>query len=305
MKILGLSNGSTNGNSETLLKAALLAARATDPSITISLIRIFDVSVPRNPSPLTGTQDITSSLIGLPKGKSELNGSTSPSFEVPDDRRAVLDALLDADAIILSSAIYSRQPPGPLKNLTDRILGPFTDPSFAYRAHEARQGRGDPKHADVQFDERLLKPRVAGLIAIGGSPERNTEQFTMALPTMNVLVGSLHAKVVDQYLLRGYAMPGAVLLDGGEAVGRAEELGRNVASQIGNEFEKARYLGPSEDGACPYCHLAQIEMEWTANKVYCITCGLDGKLEADGEGKIRPRWNENPKDCFLTMKGKL
>ncbi|KAK3078682.1 hypothetical protein LTS18_006895, partial [Coniosporium uncinatum] len=240
MKILGISNGSTHGNSETLLKAALFAAQSVDPSISISLIRTFDVSVPRNPSPLTGTQDITSSLIGLPKGKPEsnANGSTS-SFQIPDDRRAVLDALLDADAIILSSAIYSRQPPGPLKNLTDRILGPFTDPSFAYRASEARQGRGDPKHADARFDERLLKPRVAGFIAVGGSPERNTEQFTMALPTMHVLVGSLHAKVVDQCLLKGYAMPGAVLLDGGEAVARAEELGRNVASQIGKGFEEA------------------------------------------------------------------
>jgi len=126
----------------------------------------------------------------------------------------------------------------------------------------------------------------------------------MALPTMHILDGSLHAKVVDQYLLKGYAMPGAVLLDGGEAVARAEELGRNVASQIGKGFEEARYLGPNEEGACPYCHLAQIEMECAANKVYCITCGVDGRLEADSEGRTRPRWNEDPKGCFLTMRGK-
>ena len=58
------------------------------------------------------------------------------------------------------------------------------------------------------------------------------------------------------------------------AIDRAAALGRNVASQLGNSFEAARYLGPP--GLCPMCHLDVIVLRGA--EVECATCGARGLL---------------------------
>jgi multimeric flavodoxin WrbA len=93
--------------------------------------------------------------------------SVSTSSQIPDDRPALVDAILLADALIISAPVYTRQPAGILKAFTDTALGPFVD---------------------------------AGAMC--------TEWGSLALPGLQQSVFSLHAKVVDQVIVRGCPYPG-------------------------------------------------------------------------------------------------
>lgn len=270
--------------------------------------------IPPNPPALPGALDIS-------HGKNaSMRSGPDAMVDGPDDRLTVLNAILDADALIFSTPVYSRQPAGTLKAVIDRILGPYTDCSFAFRAKE-RQAAGDERFQNIDIDERLFKPRVAAFICAAGSSETN--QTTMALPTLHTLVFSLHAKVVDQVVCYGVPIPGlASFKEGGKAVLRAQELGRvvndcaavrnmltifqRVASEIGKSFEDAQYLGPRPRGACHYCHLAKLELLATEdNAVECVTCGAQGKLGLAPDGVMEPMWHLNCDVSSITMAGKM
>ncbi|KAF7591809.1 hypothetical protein BBP40_001080 [Aspergillus hancockii] len=159
MHILGIANGTIDGNSEILLKAALQAAQAKDPSISASWINTPSVSIPRNPRPFKAALDIS-------KGTVARSGEPQREIEkqdnVTDDRRHILEAILNADDLIIATPVYSHQPAGFLKAMTDRTLGPFTYATFVQRVLEGQQ-RGDPRCAGMKVDERILKPRVVSL----------------------------------------------------------------------------------------------------------------------------------------------
>lgn len=296
MHILGLSNGSINGNSETLLKASLQAAKRVDPAITTSFIHVPSVSIPHNAPPINTGANLTSALYDREWGR---------QGKMPDDRMAVLNAVLDADAIIFASPVYSHQPAGSLKAMTDSIFGPFTDAAFARRIARGHDEQ-DPKYVNMPLDRRLLKPKIAAFLIVCGSAPGSPDQWTMALPTMHLITYPLHAKVVDQYVAPGCNYPGAVLLRDEVYIKRAEQLGENVASQLGRPFDEALYLGEEEDGACPYCHLLKYEFRDTAlsNDVRCITCGAQGTLKIRDNGQIRPVWEKDSEVSSITLAGK-
>lgn len=294
MHILGLCNGSINGNSEILLKAALTAAINEDPNTTVSWMHVPSVAIPRHHKPLKVDTTI------IPDRNDA--GKKRQDATEPDDREAAFNAIMDADALIIATPVYSHQPPGTLKALADAILGPYADVSDAHRI-KALQESGDPEAQNTQIDLRELRPRVAGFIAVAGSGPAFPEQWTMALPTMHSVVYPLHSRVVDQIILPGFANAGSVLLDPENAIARAETLGRRVASQMGQPLEKAKYLGTEEPGSCPYCHQLKIEFR-QANHVVCIVCGANGILTSGLNGDIRPIWEENSKVSCITLEGK-
>lgn len=104
-------------------------------------------------------------------------------------------------------------------------------------------------------------------------------------------------------VLPGFAHAGAVLTDRG-AMTRASRVGTNVASQIGRKFDSAEYLGPEEDGSCPYCHLLKFEFQGDDNRIRCITCGAAGELRTRTDGRFRPIWEEDSDLSCITLKGK-
>ncbi|CCT74219.1 uncharacterized protein FFUJ_10262 [Fusarium fujikuroi IMI 58289] len=295
MHILGLCNGSINGNSEILLKAALKAATATDSSISVSWIHVPAVVLPRQHLPF---KDDPSMIPYRDDGK-----QYQSSKREPDDRQAAFEAIMDADAIIIATPVYSHQPAGTLKALADAILGPYADVSMAYDL-KRRQEAGDESVKDLKVDPRDFKPRVAGFIAVAGSNPTFPEQWTMALATMQTCLYPIHSRLVDQVVLSGYASPGAVLADAGTALARAELLGRRVASQMGKPYDEAQYLGPEESDSCPYCHLLKIEFR-EGNRVVCIVCGANGILELGPGGDIRPEWEKDSNVSCLTLRGKI
>lgn len=296
MHILGLCNGSIGGNSEIVLKAALASASSTSASITTSWLHVPSIIFPRNAGALKNSPDISA---GANTGNNH-NGAAVSSSE-RDDRAKVLNAILDADALIFSTAVYSHQPAGPLKALLDTILGPYTDAALASRIVSA-----DPssRYFGMPIDARILKPRVGGFLAVGGAT--TPDQISMVLPTLHLFCSSLHIKIVDQVVFQGYANPGSVLASrGDEVVQRAQQLGSNVASQLGRAFDDAEYLGPRPEGACTACHLAKYDFfGGEQNAIGCVACGNTGRLVVDEHRRVRPVWDEESEFCCISMKGK-
>jgi len=239
-RVLGLGCGQPDGSAEILLKAALRAAE--DEGAEVELVRLDELR--------------------LPSGAAEA--------AEPDDAWWLWERLVECDGLIVSTPIISRTVAARLKLLGDRLLGPNADAAIIAGLLALRSQGREPA-VPFRVDERVLKPRVAGFLAVGGSL---TPQWkTLTLPIMHTTTFSMHIAVVDQVQFAGAGTPRSVVLDPA-AIDRAAVLGRNVASQLGATFGEARYLGPP--GLCPMCHLDVVALHGA--DVECATCGARGRL---------------------------
>jgi multimeric flavodoxin WrbA len=242
-RVLGLGCGQPGGSAEILLMAALRAAE--ERGATVELVRLGELR--------------------LPSGGAE--------EAEPDDAWWLWERLVECDGLIVSTPIISRTVTARLKVVIDRLLGPNADAAIIEGLLALREEGREPA-VPFRVDERVLKPRVAGFLAVGGSL---TPQWkTLALPVMHTIAFSMHIAVVDQVQVEGAGTPRSVVLDQ-PAIDRAAALGRNVAGQLGVAFDEARYLGPP--GLCPVCHLDVVVLRGT--DIECATCGARGRLGPD------------------------
>ena len=241
--ILGLGCGQLNGSAEILLKAALQAAEAA--GVTVELVRLDELRIP-----------------------------SGPDASEPDDIWWLWERLVACDGLIVSTPIISRTVAARLKLLGDRLLGPNADAAIIEELVAVMRAGGEPV-VPFRVDERVLKPRVAGFIAVGGSL---TPQWkTLTLPILHTTTFSMHIAVVDQVQFEGAGTPRSIVLDPA-AVDRARRLGGNVAAQLGRRFDEAEYVG-DEPGLCPMCHLDVVVLR--GREVECATCGARGELDDD------------------------
>jgi multimeric flavodoxin WrbA len=238
--VLGLGCGRPGGSAEILLTVALRAAEAAGAAA--ELVRL--------------------DTLRLPSGDAEA--------AEPDDSWWLWERLVGCDGLIVSTPIMSRTIAARLKLLGDRLLGPNADAAIIEGLLALRR-EGQQPAVPFRVDERVLRPRVAGFLAVGGSL---TPQWkTLALPLLHATTFSMQIAVVDQVVLAGAGTPRSVVLDPA-ALDRAAALGRTVAGQLGVAFEDARYAGPP--GLCPVCHLDVVVLRGT--DVECATCGARGRL---------------------------
>jgi multimeric flavodoxin WrbA len=248
--LLGLGCGQPGGSAEILLDAALMAAE--EAGAEVELVRLDELRIP-----------------------------SGPDAPEPDDIWWYWEKLVAADALIVSTPIISRTVAARLKLLGDRLLGPNADAAIIEELVRIRRAGGEPA-VPFRVDERVLKPRVAGFIAVGGSLEPQWK--ALALPVMHTLTFSMQIAVVDQVQFEGAGTPRSIVLDE-PALARAARLGRNVAGQMGRPFEHAEYRG-DDPGACPLCHLDVVVLRGTG--VECATCGARGALVVvDGDVAVR------------------
>jgi multimeric flavodoxin WrbA len=191
-----------------------------------------------------------------------------------DDPDWLWERLVECDGLIVATPIISRTMAAGLKVMVDRLLGPNADAAIIEHLVGLRAAGNEPV-VPFRVDERVLKPRVAGFLAVGGSL---TPQWkALALPLLHTVTFSMHIAVVDQVVFGGAGTPRSIVLDDA-ALERADRLGANVASQLGRAFDEAEYRG--EPGLCPMCHLNVVTLDATA--VECATCGARGVLTAGG-----------------------
>jgi multimeric flavodoxin WrbA len=239
MRLLGLSCGPADGSSDLLMKAALQGAEAA--GVGVSHVRLGDLDLAR----------------------------------WDEDAAWFWDQLMEHDGLLISAPIHNRTIPGKLKLLLDAILGPKADVAFALEYVRMRDA-GEEATVRFPFDERVLRPRVAGFLAVGGAL---TDRWkALALPLMHHMTFSMQIGVVDQVVFEGAGVPSAIALDPA-ALERAGLLGRNVAEQAGRAYDDVEYRG--EPGLCPHCHLnAMVVLD--GGVVECATCGAGGRLTAGG-----------------------
>lgn len=109
MKLLGISAGRKMGNSEILLKEALMAAEATG-GIETEIIRLHDLKIKF----CTGCEACTHSTPDNPEA----------GCVIKDDDMSFLKKKLDeCDGLIISSPIFMTRPPGIFFAMNERFLG--------------------------------------------------------------------------------------------------------------------------------------------------------------------------------------
>jgi multimeric flavodoxin WrbA len=263
VRVLGLSCGPADGSSELLLKAALQAAEAHGAEV--AHVRLADLRLSTAPISL---------------------GPDGPD----DDAPWFFDQLMDSDGLIVAAPVLNRTVPGALKVLLDRLLGPKADVAFALEYRRMREA-GEAATVRFGFDERVLRPRVGGFLAVGGAL---TDRWkTLALPLMHHLTFSMQIGIVDQALFGGAGVPGAIVLDDA-ALARAARLGREVTAQAGRPFDDVEFRG--EPGVCPMCHLDAVTLRGT--EVECATCGAAGELVVAGD-RVEVRFT--PEGCAKSV----
>jgi len=242
-RVLGLGCGQPDGSAEILLKSALRAAEGEGAEV--ELVRLDDLRLPSG-----GAEKVD-----------------------PDDAWWLWDRLVECDGLIVSTPIITRTVAARLKLLGDRLLGPNADAAII-EGLLALEREGRRPEVAFRVDPRVLKPRVAGFLAVGGS--LTSQWKALALPMLHATTFSMHIAVVDQAQFDGAGTPRSIVLDP-DAIDRAAVLGRNVASQLGVAFDEARYLGPP--GLCPLCHLDVVVLR--GQDVECATCGARGRLATE------------------------
>jgi multimeric flavodoxin WrbA len=254
MKLLGLTCGRPMGNTEVLMKEALVGAE--EKGAEVELIRMLDLDIRycrqcRN-------------AICMQKGMEYC--------PIKDDAAFLYNKIMDSDGLIIGTPIYSWMAPGELFVIRDRLLGPKVDKAFAI---EAKKGTG--RMMAMKYDERVFKPRVAGLIVDGGAHTT----YQLAMPPLYTLTFGMEMVVVDKLLVFDLtSIPGAaVLVD--KAIKRARKVGQNVAAALGKEYNEAKYKG-DDLGTCPVCHNNML-LVGNSTTVECAVCNIFGKIKVVGD----------------------
>ena len=250
MKVLGISFGKKMGNTDILVKEALMGAQQAGAEVTF--VNTVDLKIDR--------------CIGCAACTRAFRQGKRGDCILKDDFDALEELMCDADAIIVGAPVYVLQPVGQFKNLVDR---------FAVRHDRA-------KFIDTPaVDPRWVKQRYISYISVGGATTRNWT--SMGLLSMHLLGFSSLMHVVGEMDVYKMGITVSPVRDE-ELLATANKLGTRTAQAIGKEPETVEWFGDA--GLCPVCHqrVMTITEDCTAE---CVLCGASGKMEIqDGKLKI-------------------
>jgi multimeric flavodoxin WrbA len=280
MKVLELACGRKLSNTEILVKEALMGAE--EMGAEVEIVRLMDLTI----KPCTGCNSCVIDLF-------EKAGSGACVLK-GDDFHFIDEKIHECDGLVLGSPIYEKAPQGLLKVLNDR-MGPSHDMAFRIIAKKVREERGITTGKGP--DERSFKPRVASLIAVGGS-----DWTTLALPLLQIFALPMNMTVVDQHVYNWTALPGVVVLKP-EMLERARVSGRHVAETLKRPIEEATYIG--DPGRCPVCHSSVLEIGKATDPVTCAVCGVKGTLKTVGDDYVLDVTKEPWERSDVLLSGKF
>ena len=182
-KVLGISFGRKMGNTDVMVKTALMECEKA--GCQVKFLRGDDLDI----KPCTGC---ISCVVGMTTGRGKGGCPVKDDFHILDE------ALMECDAVIVGSPTYVLSPTGKFKVVCDRI-GPSHDITFRKATYEEGLAAGKP--ADQLPDPRSFKKRVGALISVGGAMTKNWLAFM--LPTMYEFTMSMGIDVVDMHEYHG------------------------------------------------------------------------------------------------------
>ncbi len=260
-KVLGVSAGRANSNSDILLKEALLACQEEGADVTMINLRDYDII------DCTGC---TSCTIGMSQGK-----NVGCVLDKKDDKKKIMEVLLEADGVIFAAPTYDLE--------ACSVFAKFAQRSLSYET-SFLETIGEIEHKD----------RVSALIAIGGSTR---SWQSMALESMQAAMFTTDFKVVDMYLATRVPAPAQCLLCD-EMMERVGLMGKNIMTAIHTPAEERKWLGDENMGWCPNCHsnaliLGEVQWDGLHYPVECQVCGAGGNLEKAEDGQWKFVIQEN------------
>ncbi|MFA9463054.1 MAG: flavodoxin family protein [Velocimicrobium sp.] len=252
-KVLGISAGRANSNSEILLKEALLHCQEEGADVTMINLKDYNIL------DCTGC---TSCTMGMSQGK-----NTGCVLDEKDDKKKIMNVLLDSDAVIFSVPTYDL--------MSCASFSRFAQRSLSYET-AFLETIGAIEHKD----------RISALIAVGGSTRA---WQSMALETMQAAMFTTDLKVVDMYLATRVPAPAQCLLDD-DMIARAKKIGENIMTSINTPVNERKWLGDEDMGWCPNCHsnalvLGEVQWDGLHFPIECQVCGAGGTLEKTQENK--------------------
>ncbi len=284
-KVLGLSFGRKQGNTDIMVKTALMECKKA--GYGVQFIRVDDLDI----KPCTGC---ISCVVGMTTGRGKGGCPLQDDFAILDE------ALMECDALIVGSPTYVLSPTGRFKTVCDRI-GPSHDITFRKATYE--EGLAAGKEASQLPDVRSFKKRVGALISVGGAMTKNWLAFM--LPTMYEITMSMGIDVIDMHEYHG-AMAYEHVLGNEPEIARMKEVGRHIveALRAESEEERVRFRGEDE-GVCPVCHCDMLTVGKDRIGVECPVCGIAGRLSIV-DGRITVEFSEaEQKRSRLHWEGKL
>ena len=252
-KVMGVTAGRKDSNSEILLKEAILVCQEMGAEITMINLRDYE---------LLDCTGCTACTMGMSMGK-----NTGCSLKDKDDKDKIMKVMLDQDAVIFSAPTYALMP--------SSLYLKFMHRNLAYEsAFLTKIGAIAPRD------------RVGALIAVGGS---SRSWQSLALECMQITTVTNSFKVVDMYMATMVPAPAQVLLHE-EKLARAREIGANVMKALNTPPAERKWLGEPDAGWCPNCHsncLCLGEPQWKGLQypIECAVCGAGGDLEKTEDGK--------------------
>jgi multimeric flavodoxin WrbA len=205
MKVLGVTCGRKNGNSELLLKQAFKAIEEKCGAET-NFIRLQDAYI----KACTGCETC---MVNHMKGNAEFRCIHKPE---EDHFFFIEQRMREADALIFSMPIYNLLPAGIVVKYMNKL------------------------HSSGDYRELTMKKnKIGATITVGGTDWTNYGNAIGNLITMS-FCGGYHT-IVDSLNVSFVPSSGAVLLDD-ELMARAYKLGKNVAGAL--MTHKIEYKGP-------------------------------------------------------------
>ena len=261
-RVVGIVAGRHNGNSEILVKEALMACE--EAGIECRLINLFDYEI----IPCTGCEGCTMQMGLIAQGKQkEYKGCI---LKEKDDMDKIVNLVQTSDGVIIGCPTYDLAPSALYLKYAHRAL--------AYEVAFRLQ------IGDLEKNPNL----VGGLIAVGGSCH---DWQTMALEVLGASMFTQSIQVVDQMMAIRNGRPGNVLIRD-EQIAKARELGQHIAEAVNTPVEERHWLGDPDEGMCPVCHSNLIypgDPHWDGVEFpfECAVCGCGGDLVKGEDGKYK------------------
>ena len=214
-QVMGVTAGRKDSNCEILLKEALLACQEMGAEVRMINLKDYE---------LLDCDGCTSCTIGMSMGK-----NVGCPLDKKDDKKKIMDVMLDQDAVIFSAPTYDLMP--------SSLFLKFMHRNLAYEsAFLTKIGAIAPRD------------RVGGLIAVGGSTR---SWQSMALECMQATTFTNSFKIVDMYMATQVPAPAQVLLHP-EKVARAREMVPPKAQGLeGKERHAVGRHDAGDDEVCP------------------------------------------------------
>lgn len=262
MKILGISAGRHNGNSDFAVKTALKAAQ--DKGAECTFINLFDYNI----LPCTGCESCTMTMGEVEMGKRD----TYPGcvLKDKDDMQKIMDVFQRQDGIIIGVPTYDLTPSSLYMKFAQRFL--------AYELAFLL------KIGVVEKDPHLC----CGLIAVGGSCH---DWQGFALESLAATMFTQSIQVIDEYMVTRVGRPGNICLRQ-DHMDRCAKMGENIVEAINTPYEERKWLGDPDMGLCPNCHGGLVfrgDEHWDGVKFpfECAVCGAGLELK-DGKFELIP-----------------